>query len=242
MCMCPRITRKRRPGPGHRDQPCSLLTSLFLPIRPSEIPSGPPNFLGSVNHVTIHIHPTQIHNTKISSSTLPQSHSTPAPLAVLYACALLYSAAVLHRRRSQLGLLQLRPLIYSYSSSCSVRRGYLCSWFLEPASDLMACAFGWSKLCWIVRWLLAAMETYTTDDALTAMGFGKFQALVLVYAGTGWLADSMELMLLSFVGPLVRQQWNVSAQHESLLSSVVFTGMLIGACSWGYISDKYGRR
>lgn len=86
------------------------------------------------------------------------------------------------------------------------------------------------------------METYTTDDALTAMGFGKFQALVLVYAGTGWLADSMELMLLSFVGPLVRQQWNVSAQHESLLSSVVFTGMLLGACSWGYISDKYGRR
>ncbi|CAN6283069.1 unnamed protein product [Urochloa humidicola] len=86
------------------------------------------------------------------------------------------------------------------------------------------------------------METYTTDDALTAMGFGKFQALVLVYAGTGWLADSMELMLLSFVGPLVRQQWNVSAQHESLLSSVVFTGMLIGACSWGYVSDKYGRR
>lgn len=88
----------------------------------------------------------------------------------------------------------------------------------------------------------AAMETYTTDDALTAMGFGKFQALVLVYAGTGWLADSMELMLLSFVGPLVRQQWNVSPQHESLLSSVVFTGMLLGACSWGYISDKYGRR
>jgi len=86
------------------------------------------------------------------------------------------------------------------------------------------------------------METYTTDDALTAMGFGKFQALVLVYAGTGWLADSMELMLLSFVGPLVRQQWNVSPQHESLLSSVVFTGMLLGACSWGYISDKYGRR
>ncbi|CAL4941570.1 unnamed protein product [Urochloa decumbens] len=86
------------------------------------------------------------------------------------------------------------------------------------------------------------METYTTDDALTAMGFGKFQALVLVYAGTGWLADSMELMLLSFVGPLIRQQWNVSAQHESLLSSIVFTGMLIGSCSWGYISDKYGRR
>ncbi|KAL6883701.1 hypothetical protein ACP4OV_011115 [Aristida adscensionis] len=86
------------------------------------------------------------------------------------------------------------------------------------------------------------METYTTDDALTAMGFGKFQAFVLVYAGTGWLADAMELMLLSFLGPLVRQQWNISPQHESLLSSVVFAGMLIGACTWGFLSDKYGRR
>jgi MFS family permease len=86
------------------------------------------------------------------------------------------------------------------------------------------------------------METYTTDDALTAMGFGKFQALVLVYAGTGWLADAMELMLLSFLGSLVRQQWDVSPQHESMLSSVVFAGMLIGACLWGFLSDKYGRR
>jgi hypothetical protein len=88
----------------------------------------------------------------------------------------------------------------------------------------------------------ANMETYTTDDALAAMGFGKFQALVLAYAGMGWVAEAMELMLLSFVGPLVREEWNVSAQDESLLSSVVFVGMLIGACSWGYISDTYGRR
>ncbi|GJM95962.1 hypothetical protein PR202_ga12761 [Eleusine coracana subsp. coracana] len=86
------------------------------------------------------------------------------------------------------------------------------------------------------------METYTTDDALTVMGFGKFQALVLAYAGMGWVAEAMELMLLSFLGPLVREEWKVSAHDESLLSSVVFAGMLIGACSWGFVSDKYGRR
>ncbi|KAL6893531.1 hypothetical protein ACP4OV_007629 [Aristida adscensionis] len=86
------------------------------------------------------------------------------------------------------------------------------------------------------------METYTTDDALTVMGFGKFQALVLVYAGMGWVTESMEVMLLSFLGPLVRKEWNVSAENESLLSSVVFAGMLIGACTWGFVSDKYGRR
>ncbi|KAG2536464.1 organic cation/carnitine transporter 7-like isoform X2 [Panicum virgatum] len=86
------------------------------------------------------------------------------------------------------------------------------------------------------------METYTTDDALTVMGFGKFQALVLAYAGMGWVAEAMEVMLLSFLGPVVREEWNVSPQDESILSSVVFAGMLIGAFTWGFISDRYGRR
>ncbi|KAM3260082.1 hypothetical protein ACQJBY_051383 [Aegilops geniculata] len=86
------------------------------------------------------------------------------------------------------------------------------------------------------------METYTTDDALSAMGFGKFQALVLAYAGMGWVVEAMELNLLSFVGPLVREEWKVSAQDESLLSSVVFAGMLTGSCAWGFVSDRYGRR
>ena len=86
------------------------------------------------------------------------------------------------------------------------------------------------------------METYTTDDALSMMGFGKFQALVLIYAGMGWVAEAMELMLLSFLGPFIREEWNVSPENESLLSSVVFAGMLLGACAWGFVSDKYGRR
>ncbi|KAL5196781.1 hypothetical protein ABZP36_000293 [Zizania latifolia] len=45
-----------------------------------------------------------------------------------------------------------------------------------------------------------AEETYTTDDALTRAGFGRFQALVLAYACVGWIAEAMEIMLLSFVG------------------------------------------
>ncbi|KAK1697441.1 hypothetical protein QYE76_014138 [Lolium multiflorum] len=37
-------------------------------------------------------------------------------------------------------------------------------------------------------------------------------------------------------------EWEISAQDESLLSSLVFFGMLIGSCGWGFVSDKYGRR
>uniref|UniRef100_A0A0E0LMG2 Major facilitator superfamily (MFS) profile domain-containing protein n=1 Tax=Oryza punctata TaxID=4537 RepID=A0A0E0LMG2_ORYPU len=84
-------------------------------------------------------------------------------------------------------------------------------------------------------------ETYTTDDALTWAGFGRFQALVLAYACVGWVAEAMEVMLLSFVGPSVKAEWGVSGAAEGLVSSVVFAGMLIGACLGGLISDRYGR-
>ncbi|CAN4085060.1 unnamed protein product [Withania somnifera] len=85
-------------------------------------------------------------------------------------------------------------------------------------------------------------RTYTVDEALVALGFGNFQVLVLIYAGMGWISEAMEMMLLSFVGPAVQSVWGLSTHEESLLTSVVFAGMLIGAYSWGSISDKCGRR
>lgn len=84
--------------------------------------------------------------------------------------------------------------------------------------------------------------SYSVDQALVAVGFGKFQYFVLLYAGMGWVSEAMEMMLLSFVGPAVQSKWNVSSQQESLLTSVVFAGMLVGAYSWGIVSDKFGRR
>ncbi|XWS19200.1 hypothetical protein CRYUN_Cryun32bG0110700 [Craigia yunnanensis] len=84
--------------------------------------------------------------------------------------------------------------------------------------------------------------TFTVDEALLAMGFGKFQILVLAYAGMGWVSEAMEMMLLSFIGPAVQSLWGLSSHAESLITSVVFVGMLVGAYSWGVVSDKQGRR
>lgn len=83
---------------------------------------------------------------------------------------------------------------------------------------------------------------YTPEEALSAIGFGKFQGLLLVYAGLGWMSEAMEMMLLSVVGVAVQSEWGISPRDESLLSSVVFAGMLFGAYFWGVISDGYGRR
>ncbi|KAH0943805.1 hypothetical protein HID58_003442 [Brassica napus] len=84
--------------------------------------------------------------------------------------------------------------------------------------------------------------SFTVDEALVGIGFGKFQLYVLAYAGMAWVAEAMEMMLLSFVGPAVQSLWNLSAREESLITSVVFAGMLIGAYSWGIVADKHGRR
>lgn len=83
---------------------------------------------------------------------------------------------------------------------------------------------------------------YTPDEALLAVGFGRFQAFALAYAGLGWISEAMEMMSLSFVGIAVQSEWVISSIEESLLSTAVFVGMLFGAYFWGFISDVYGRR
>lgn len=85
-------------------------------------------------------------------------------------------------------------------------------------------------------------KTYTVDEALIALGFGNFQVFVLAYAGMGWVSEAMEMMLLSFVGSAVQSEWGLSAREESLITSIVFAGMLVGAYSWGIVSDICGRR
>ncbi|KAK4396644.1 Organic cation/carnitine transporter 7 [Sesamum angolense] len=83
---------------------------------------------------------------------------------------------------------------------------------------------------------------YTLDEALTTVGFGKYQGLLLAYGGLGWVAEAMEMMILSFVGSAVQSEWHLSSGQKSLISTVVFAGMLVGAYFWGVISDNYGRK
>ncbi|KAK3016012.1 hypothetical protein RJ639_006736 [Escallonia herrerae] len=83
---------------------------------------------------------------------------------------------------------------------------------------------------------------YTLDEALYTIGFGNFQTLVLAYAGLGWVSEAMEVMILSFVGSAVQAEWGLSSTEQSLISTVVFAGMLVGAYSWGLVSDAYGRK
>ncbi|XP_072310089.1 synaptic vesicle 2-related protein-like [Eucyclogobius newberryi] len=85
-------------------------------------------------------------------------------------------------------------------------------------------------------------DTFTIDDALEAIGFGKFQWKICLFAGLSWIGDAMEMMLLSILGPHLHCEWGLSGLEVALITSVVFAGMGIGAPSWGHFSDRYGRR
>lgn len=87
-----------------------------------------------------------------------------------------------------------------------------------------------------------ARATYTVNDALDRVGFGKFQILMACFVGLAWSADAMEMMLLSFIGPSMRCDFEVSSKQEGAMTSVVFAGMMLGAPSWGVMSDARGRR
>jgi len=80
--------------------------------------------------------------------------------------------------------------------------------------------------------------------ALNAAGVGPFQWWLMGYTGLAWAGDACETMLLSYLGPSVACYWpdTVGPFQESLLTSVVFAGMMIGVCSLGMAADVLGRR
>ncbi|XP_048114474.1 synaptic vesicle 2-related protein-like isoform X3 [Alosa alosa] len=56
------------------------------------------------------------------------------------------------------------------------------------------------------------------------------------------MADAMEMMILSILGPQLHCEWRLPSWEVAFITSVVFIGMMLSSSLWGNISDKYGRR
>uniref|UniRef100_A0A668TKZ5 Synaptic vesicle 2-related protein n=1 Tax=Oreochromis aureus TaxID=47969 RepID=A0A668TKZ5_OREAU len=59
---------------------------------------------------------------------------------------------------------------------------------------------------------------------------------------SSWMADAMEMMILSILAPQLHCEWRLPSLEVALLTSAVFIGMMISSSLWGNISDKYGRK
>ncbi|XP_045607807.1 synaptic vesicle 2-related protein [Procambarus clarkii] len=85
-------------------------------------------------------------------------------------------------------------------------------------------------------------DTFTVDQAVNALGFGKFQVKLSLITGLCWMADSMEMMILAILGPALHCDWHLSEWKQAFLTTAVFIGMMLSSAFWGNLSDKYGRK
>jgi len=80
------------------------------------------------------------------------------------------------------------------------------------------------------------------EDAIERLGSGPFQRRILIAAGLCFAADSMEILLLSFLAVVLQAEWDLTAEETASITSSVFAGALIGTLILGPLADRIGRK
>lgn len=120
--------------------------------------------------------------------------------------------------------------------------------YFLPWADLHAFLLSQSELQWLP---CPFTETFTVDDALEAIGFGRFQWKMSLLTGLSWvrilrhtgdisrfcsmycvsrgslvlwvqIGDAMEMMILSILGPQLHCEWMLPSYKVALITSVKF--------------------
>ncbi|MCL2316600.1 MAG: MFS transporter [Actinomycetia bacterium] len=80
------------------------------------------------------------------------------------------------------------------------------------------------------------------DERLDRLRFGREHLKLLVGSGIGWALDAMDVGLISFVMAALAVQWKLGSGTLSLIGSIGFVGMTLGASVGGLLADRIGRR
>ena len=57
-------------------------------------------------------------------------------------------------------------------------------------------------------------DTFTVSQAVNALGFGRFQIILSFLTGLCWMADSMEVMILSILSPALQCEWGIGQYSQ----------------------------
>lgn len=63
-------------------------------------------------------------------------------------------------------------------------------------------------------------DTFTVSQAINLLGFGKFQVKLSLFTGLCWMADSMEMTILSILSPTLHCEWGISRYQQALTTTV----------------------
>ncbi|XP_075900407.1 putative transporter SVOPL isoform X3 [Nelusetta ayraudi] len=87
----------------------------------------------------------------------------------------------------------------------------------------------------------AAGATFTVEEAVESIGFGRFHVLLFFIMGSSNIVEAMEIMLLAVVSPEIRCEWRLEDWQVALVSTMVFLGFMLCGVLGGYLADRYGR-
>ena len=85
-------------------------------------------------------------------------------------------------------------------------------------------------------------KQYNLDEALSHIGVGYYQYRLLFLCGMINAADAMEMMLLSFLLPKLKRDWELNKPWDGTIGAIAFIGQLLGTSICSILSDKYGRK
>ncbi|KAL7057772.1 hypothetical protein AAHC03_016434 [Spirometra sp. Aus1] len=80
------------------------------------------------------------------------------------------------------------------------------------------------------------------ETILNELGFGWYQARVIIILGVAHSTDTMETIIQAILGPSLRCSWQLSPDYIALLTTLVFLGSCIGAVPMGFAADVFGRQ
>ncbi|XP_048404492.1 putative transporter SVOPL isoform X1 [Stegostoma tigrinum] len=87
----------------------------------------------------------------------------------------------------------------------------------------------------------APSKTYTVEEAVENIGFGRFHVLLVSIMGSTSVAEAMEIMLLAVISPVIRCEWRLEEWQVAMVTTMVFLGFMSCSWVWGYLADRYGR-
>ena len=79
-------------------------------------------------------------------------------------------------------------------------------------------------------------------ERLENLPVGSFHYKLLVVTGLGWLFDSMDTGLISFVLPVLAKEWGLTPEQVGWIGSIGLIGMALGAVLAGTVADRLGRK
>ena len=82
----------------------------------------------------------------------------------------------------------------------------------------------------------------TRAQRLDELPYTRRHNKLLMGSGVGWALDAMDIGLISFIMAALAAEWQLGSTELSLLGSVGFVGMALGASLGGLLADRIGRR